>query len=316
MVITWMNLADHAIAKAWDEDPRGFHTPRTARADAQVSLAVFEAVNSVDRRYTSYLSLAPAEAGASADAAAAAAAHAVLCALLPAQKSTFDDALIVALAQVPDGAGEAAGVAAGTRAGVAAMSRAALKPVTPVSPYRPRVTPGAYIDPGLPSIQPFDLAMPPFVLTTAADLRPAAPPPLSSETYARDLEEVRRLGAKETRDRSADKNLLARAWLEIDLARVVEDVARRPGRSLVDNARLYARADLAMEDTWLAVMEAKMHYGTWRPITAIRNADQDGNAATTHEPGWEPLLRTPTHVARRALSTVMTPLPPSTATSR
>ena len=80
MVITWMNLADHAFAKAWDEDPRGFRTEKTARAGAQVSLAVVEAVNSVDRRYTSYLSLAAAEAGASADA--------------------------------PDGADEAAGVAA------------------------------------------------------------------------------------------------------------------------------------------------------------------------------------------------------------
>jgi hypothetical protein len=175
------------------------------------------------------------------------------------------------------------------------MRRAALPAGATLAAYRPRTTPGAYVDPGLPAIQPFDLAMPPWFLRGAAELRPPGPPALGSARYARDLDEVRRLGAKAGSERTPAQTLLAPALLYVDYAALLRDVARRPGRTPLRNARMYALAYMAGDDGWLAVMEAKMHFENWRPITAIRNAADDGNDATTAVPDWEPLLRTPPH---------------------
>ncbi len=294
VVVTWMKLADYAEGKAWEAN-HAYRTAKNTRATAQVALAMFEATNAIERRYTPYLAGITAPAGASVHAAAAHAAHTVLSTLHPDQKKTFDEALIITLASVPDGLGKTAGADVGKRAGAAAMRRAALPEATPLTPYRPRTAAGAYIDPGLPSILPFDVAMPPFFLKTAAELRPAGPPPLASERYARDLDEVRRLGAKVSTERPADRGLLASSLLNIDYATLLADIARRPGRTPAENARMYALAHMAGDDGWLAVMEAKMHFGNWRPMAAIRNADEDGNDRTAMVPDWEPLLRTPTH---------------------
>lgn len=294
VIVTWMDVADHAVVKAGEGNPR-WRTAANTRGHAQVALAMFEAVNAVEGRYTSYLGTPRAAAGTSAEAAAASAAHTVLMKLHPDQQKKFDDALTVSMAQVPEGAAKTAGVELGTQTANAVMARAALPSGAVIPPYRPLTTAGAYIDPGLPSIQPFDLVMPPFFLSTADELRPAGPPALTSERYARDIEEVQRLGAKESKERPADKTLLARPWLSINYSAIVGDVTSQAGRSLSQNARLYALCEMIAEDTWLAVMEAKMHFRTWRPITAIRNADTDGNDATVRDDAWEPLLRTPTH---------------------
>ena len=294
VVVTWMDVADWALAKAWEAD-RTFRSAANTRAYAQVALAMFEAVNAVDRRYTPYLGDVTASPGASAEAAAAHAAHAVLAKLLPQQQKAFDDALAVSLAHVPAGPAREAGAAVGRAAAASAMHRAALPEGAALAHYRPRTAPGAYVDPGLPSILPFDVRMPPFFLKSADEIRPAGPPPLSSERYARDLDEVRRLGAKESAERTPLQTLTASSLLWIDYAALLRDVARQPGRTLAQNARLYALVAMVQEEAWLAVMDAKMHFGTWRPITAIRNADDDGNDRTTGVPDWEPLLRTPTH---------------------
>lgn len=294
VVVTWMNIANLVSVKV-DEANTHARTPANSRSNAQVALAMFEAVNAVEGRYRSYLGLPAAPAGTSAEAAAASAAYTVLAAIFPDQKKLFDDALTVSLGAVADGAGKTAGVDLGKRAAAAAMARAALPAGTVPVHYRPVTQPGEYIDPGLPSILPFDLLVPPFFLARADELRPAGPPALASKRYAQDLDEVLRLGGKASKDRPADKTLLARAWLRINYSAVVGDVARLPGRSLSQNARMYALCEMVSEDTWLAVKEAKLHFRTWRPITAIRNADQDGNDATTRDEAWEPLLRTPPH---------------------
>ena len=293
-VTTWMEVAEHAVSEA-DGATSVKRTPGTSRVTAQVALAVFTATNSIELRYESYLELPAPAAGASAEAAAAAAAHAVLVAIYPDQQKTFDDALLISLAGVPDGDAEKAGVEQGKLAAAAAMKRSALPADAVLDPYRPLTEPGVYIDPGLPSILPFDTALPPYFLTRIDELRPTGPPALASPRYARDLEEVRRLGAKDSQERPADKGLLARPWLWINYQPMIADIARRPGRSLTQNARLYALTNMAIEDAWSAIMEAKMHFARWRPITAIRNADRDGNDATTRDPAWEPLLKTPTH---------------------
>jgi PAP2 superfamily len=294
VVVTWMNIADQVVVRA-DENNTRARTPANSRSNAQVALAMFEAVNAVEARYRSYLGTPSAPAGTSAEAAAAAAAHTVLAALFPDRKKLFDDALTVTLARVADGPGKTAGVDLGRRTAAAAMARAALPAGTPYAHYRPEARPGEYIDPALPSILPFDLLLPPFFLARPDELRPAAPPALASKQYARDLDEVKRLGGKDSSERPADKTLLARAWLRINYSAIVGDVARQPGRSLSQNARMYALCEMAAEETWLAVKEAKLHFRRWRPITAIRNADQDGNDDTPRDEAWEPLLRTPPH---------------------
>ena len=107
----------------------------------------------------------------------------------------------------------------------------------------------------------------------------------------------------------------------MDVTPAMRQVADLPGRTLVQNARMYALQAMAQHDTGLAMAESKMHYGFWRPVTAIRNADQDGNDATQRVPGWEPLLNTPMHpeyvcghcINARTTATVMSrePLPPA-----
>lgn len=295
VVVQWMTVAADAgdvASKSGDPDWR---TAKNTRADSQVALAMFEAVNAVERRYTPYLEGVVAPSGASPDAAAAAAAHAVLSAMYPDQAKSFDTVLTVSLAAVPDGASETAGVELGKRAAEAAMRRASLPAGVSLEGYRPATRPGVYIDARLPSIKPFDTAMPPYFLQSASELRPAGPPPLTSARYARDIEEVRRLGAKNSKERPAHWTPMAKAYLWSDYHALVTDVARRPGRSLSQNARLYAMTYMVADDAWLTIMDAKMHYATWRPITAIRNADQDGNEATTRDADWTPLLPTPTH---------------------
>src|SRR5437762_11332467 len=159
VVVTWMNIANQVSVKP-DEDNTRARTPANTRSNAQVALAMFEAVNAVECRYRSYLGLPAAPAGTSAEAAAISAAYAVLTVLFPDQKKLFDDALTVSLAHVADGDGKTAGVELGKRAAVAAMARAALPAGTAYAHYRPRTKAGEYIDPGLPSILPFDLLMP------------------------------------------------------------------------------------------------------------------------------------------------------------
>lgn len=294
-VSDWMDLTN----AVWEADgeaagPQG-RTARTSRADAQVALAMFEALNAVERRYESYLGTPPAEPGTSALAAATAAAHGVLNSLFAGQTEMFEPALTLALAGVPDGPAEDAGVALGRRVAAAVVARAALPDGAVLVQYRPPTAPGVYVTPGLGSILPFDLAVPPFLLDSVSAIRPPPPLALTDARYAADLEEVRRLGGADSPDRPADKTLLARIALEVDYDVILGDVARRPSRSPVENARLHALARMAADDTWSAIMDAKMHYATWRPVTAIRNADLDGNDGTALQADWRSLLPTPTH---------------------
>lgn len=289
----WNDVADQLHEAAY-ETPN-WRTAKNTRGHAQMALAMFEAVNSIHGSSHSHYGLARAAGDVSAEAAASAAAHAVLIALFPDDKKPLEEALAVALAGIADGAAEDAGVLQGRRAAELVMRRSAVPEGQTLPTYRPLTTVGKYIDPRLPSILPFDVMMPSFFLKDASALRPGPPPALDSATYAADLEEVRLLGAKTSTQRPADKTLLAKSWLNIDYSALIARVANRPGRTLLANTRLYALAWAAIEDSWLSIMDAKMHFATWRPVTAIRNADADGNPATLHDPSWESFLPTPTH---------------------
>jgi len=126
-------------------------------------------------------------------------------------------------------------------------------------------------------------------------VRPAAPLAVTSERYARDLDEVRRLGSKTSTERTPHQTLMARYRITPDMMPALRLVADGGSRRPVDNARLFALYNMINDDALLAIADAKLQYNYWRPITAIRNAETDGNPATKGDAGWEPLIATPNH---------------------
>ena len=128
---------------------------------------------------------------------------------------------------------------------------------------------------------------------------PAGPPPsLTSATWARDYNEVKALGSKNSTQRTPEQTAIAKFWeatAPVVYWPVARSVANAPGRDVTDNARLLAVAAMAMDDALTAVFDAKYMYTFWRPITAIRNGELDGNDATVAEPGWTPFIDTPMH---------------------
>ena len=258
-------------------------TPPAVRAIALVQTAVREAVE--------------AAPGASVEAAVAAANRATLAKLLPAQQASIDKAYQAALAAVADGPAKEAGIAAGEQAAAGVLARRAADKPVPVADYRPHAAAGVYVPTAAPAAPHWSRRLP-WLMASPAQFRPAAPPALESAAWARDFDEVKRLGARDSTQRSAEQTAIARFW-EYSLPpiyfNVVRSVAEQPGRGVARNARLYAAAAQAMDDALIAVFDAKYHYHFWRPVTAVRNADIDGNAATERDAAWTPLVEAPMH---------------------
>lgn len=138
----------------------------------------------------------------------------------------------------------------------------------------------------------------PWLLASPSQFRPGPPPSLTSERWARDYAEVKALGGKVSAARTAEQTEMARFWettLPPVYHGVVFSIALMPGREVTRNARLLAAVTQAADDALIAVFDAKYQYGFWRPITAIRNGDQDGNEATERDPAWVPFIETPMH---------------------
>lgn len=294
VVSDWSEGADKIAGE--ESSPGGQYTPNQATdcAGTNVAIAMFEAANAADRRYVSYLKVAPAP-GASGEAAVAVAAHGVLAANFPGRKAGLDEALAFSLAQVADGPAKTAGVALGETAAKAALARPCFDASRAAPPYRPRAAPGVYIAAALPVLPDFYRQAVPFVLTSLDEVKVPPPPPLASARYAADFDEVKRLGGKASVARTLSQTAAAKFWQGFETAPMMRAIAAMPGRTLVRNARLYALAAVTSSDAGTALILAKLDYNGWRPITAIRNADEDGNPATERDAGWEPLLRTPNH---------------------
>jgi hypothetical protein len=289
IVIDWADFANRINNKVEQR------SPVSVAANAQLALAMFEAANAVDRRYRSYLGIDPAAPGASEDAAVMAAAHAVLAACYPDQKKMIDENYAVALEQLPNDAARRAGIAVGETVAAKAMTHGVLDKSVDQQPFRPATSPGIWVGAQLPVFDTWFQALQPFAIGRVDALRPPPPPALTSERYARDLEEVKRLGGKQSTERTEHQSRMARYRITPDLTPMLRRISDLPGRSTVQNARMFARVAMTEFDEGLAMVDAKMHYQFWRPITAIRDADQDGNAATSREPTWVPFINTPNH---------------------
>ena len=293
-VSEWMDFAQ-AIQTAAAPPPTAPRTPDHERATTHVALAMFEALNAIDRRYESYLGMAPADSKASQDAAAATAAHDVLAAHFPGQKAALDESYAIALETVTDQRARDTGVAIGKSAAVMAMAAGGIDPAIPQPPYRPRAQAGIWVPTQLPVFDPYMTAFKPWIIERADSVRPGPPPELTSERWAKDYEEVKRVGGKASTDRTPHETLMARYRITPNIMPSFRLAADAPGRSAVQNARMFAMLEMIDDDVMMAIIDAKVHYDFWRPITAIRNGDQDGNDATAPDPAWEPLITTPNH---------------------
>jgi hypothetical protein len=286
------------------------------RTMAIVNVAVFDAVNAISGRYPKSGRLdANAAADASIDAAVAAATRGTLGKVLPQVQKDVDAAYVAALANVAEGAAKTAGIAIGEKAAAAILAMCANDGAMAPDTYVPATTPGVYVLTGTPAAPHWGRRKP-WVMTSGDQFRPAAPPALGSDVWARDYNEVKTLGGKSSTQRSAAQTDIARFWeatltsLYYPLARTV---ALQTGREVTQNARLMAVVGMAMDDAVIAVFDAKYAYGFWRPVTAIRNGDKDGNNATDVDTAWTPFIDTPPHpeypcghcIVASALATVL-----------
>jgi hypothetical protein len=269
----------------------------TARAITMVHLAMFEAVNSIDLRYTPYRTRLPADPNANREAAAVSAAHSVLVRVYPAQAAELDKALHTSLSAISDDAARAEGIKVGEQAGAAIFAERSGDGLDAPNNYRPFTVPGRYV----PTVLPIGSTVKdvkPFSLKSANQLRPAAPYSLKSSQWAKDFNEIKKMGAKVGSVRTAEQTEIARFWQLTGPATynpVIRQLAAVGNFDLLDNARLFALFSMATADASIAIFDAKYAYNFWRPVTAIRNADLDDNSATERDPSWEPFIPTPMH---------------------
>ncbi|MEU6918749.1 vanadium-dependent haloperoxidase [Streptomyces olindensis] len=293
VVTEWMRTADATIdAEARPGPPESFIW------HAYVSTAVYNAVVGVEGRFAPYKWDGRAPRAASSAAAAASAAHHMLRHHFPGAGPRLDAALTDTLATIPDGEAEEAGVAFGKRAAahIIELRRDDGRGATVPFPARPR--PGVW-RPTPPGHEPFASAwmgrVRPLLLDSPGQFRPGPPPALRSARYAKDLAELAHYGGRTGSHRTPGQTETARYFVALDLLGALGDHAARHGLGIAETARLYAAANTAQADAVIAAWDAKLHYGTWRPVTAIREADTDGNPATRADRHWEPLLLTPAH---------------------
>ncbi len=293
-VCEWMEFADivqTAAAPASAMGKPGEHD----RAMTQTALAIFEALNAIDRRYESYLGMPAADRSASLDAAAATAAYRVLLAHFPSQKTALDESHAIALQTVGDEKARAAGQAIGDAAAAMALRAGQIDASVKQVPYLPRAQSGVWVPTQLPVFAPHAIAFKPWILPKVDAVRPAPPPSMGSARWAQDYEEVRRVGGKKSSDRTPHEGLMARYRITPNMMPTMRLAADAPGRRAVQNARMFAMSGMIVDDALMATAEAKLHYNFWRPVTAIRNGDGDGNPATAPDAAWEPLIATPNH---------------------
>lgn len=271
--------------------------PLQARNIAMVHLAMFDAINSIEPRYTPYRVQLQVPDSASREAAASAAAHFVMARLYPGQLKAIDAALQAALAAVPVGDAKAQGIQLGEKVAAALLEERSKDGAIAPDTYRPHAAAGAYV-PTVTPAGPHWGAVRPFAMKSGSQFRPGAPYALNSAQWVKDYNEVKRMGAKNGSGRSAEQTDIARFW-EFTGADTYNSPTRQISAAknlgLLENARLFALASLATADGFIAVFDAKYAYSFWRPVTAIRNGDMDGNDATERDAAWEPLIPTPMH---------------------
>ena len=295
IVVEW-NATAVSTALAAGQGP----VPQT-RSMAIVAVAVNDAVNAISGRYATYDDVGLPPSNASAEAAAAGAAHRALTTLYPSQSAALDAAFAASLSAHAISASDPS-IAFGESVADAIValrsndgSAFAQFPYTAPGAGSPGVwvpTPPANLAallPGWGGVQP-------WVLRAGSQFRPDEGPSLTSEEYARDFNEIKEIGSLTSATRTAEQTNIARFWLTS--AAVIWDGALRAvavarGLDISETAHAFALVNVAGADAAIACWDAKYAFNFWRPITAIHNADVDGNPLTAPDPAWVPLAPTP-----------------------
>jgi hypothetical protein len=301
-LVSPLTAASANVVTDWDEKAVALIQPRMVppvgyRAMAIVHIAMFDAVNSIEPRYRPYHAQLPATRETSKEAAAAAAAGAVLTKLLPDVASDIQAALKSYLLAIPDSDAKSNGIKLGDAVAAKILEARAADGSSAPDAYRPVTTPGVYI-PTAPTVTSQWPNLTPFAMTSPSQFRPDPPIALESDQWAKDYNEIKELGEKNSSKRSARQTEDARFWLltgPLSTHPLHRQIAMRKEMSVIDSARFMAVVTAAEADAAIAVMDAKYKYGFWRPVTAIRNGDIDGNDATEREATWQPIDNTPMH---------------------
>ena len=267
-----------------------------------VQAAVYNAVVGITRRYSLYKSNAQAAPTASPQAAAAAAAHRVLMTYyghVPAAATRLADAYAASIGALPNDPSTTAGLQYGRQSAERLVALRAedgrYGPNTfdmPLATGVWRPTPPA----NAPFFAKFLCETTPLMIDSPTQFRPVPPPALTSAEYAADFEEVKAFGSKEGSSRTplqTETGLFISSVPGPPLHAGLRDLTVRREMDISDRARLFAAVSMSIADAVIACWECKVHFGLWRPSTAIELAEEDGNPATTAASGWEPLIPNP-----------------------
>jgi hypothetical protein len=292
-----LQLAHADVLTEWNQKAvelvysQGLAGGHQTRAIALMHVAIFDAVNSIDGRYSPYRTKLSANPATSKEAAASSAAYAVLVKLFPKQQASLRKDYDASLAAVPDGQPKSDGIALGEKVAAEIIASRAGDGSEVTEDYKPSTTPGVYVPTTVPVFSTWGRVKP-WVMKQGSQFRPAPPPVLSSTTWTQDYNEVRELGRTDSARRTADQTEAARFWLftgpgTYNPIALQLSAARKLG--LVENARMLALLAIASADAHIAIFDGKYAHNFWRPITAIRN---DTTAPDTR---WTPVRDTPMH---------------------
>lgn len=313
--------------------------PLAARNLAILHCAIYDAVNAISRTHQPCHFASVAKEGTSIEAAAASTAHQVAMVLYPSRRADFEALLNKSLAAIADGEAKTNGIDLGVQVARETISwRAGDNSSTAVS-YLPsddvgrwRRTPPFFRPPELPqwrwvtpfaltNVSQFQSAAPPklrglrvvkeneresvmpFAMTNAGQFCPPGPPGLNSPRYARDFNEVKKLGSKLSTNRTPEQAQIARFWSDFSYTvtppghwnEIARTIVRSRKTTLEENARIFALLNIALADAAIVAWDAKYIHDSWRPVTAIQQADRDDNDETEPDASWESLLATPSH---------------------
>lgn len=272
-----------------------------SRTVAMVNTAMYDAVNRTYNGAGHYYNQNVTAPGGNVRAAASVAAHDVLVSVDPSHASTYDAALASSLALVGAGTAKENGKATGAAYAAAMLTNRLNDGSAAVVPYVPGTLPGQWrpTPPGFaPAAGPQWADVKPFLITSVDQFRAAPPPALTSAQYTAAFNEVKEIGALNSATRTADQTASALFWDTSNgmaWIRIGVDIMADDGMSTLDNARVMAKLSTAIADSFISVWDTKYEYNFWRPVTAIREGDTDGNDATLADPNWSPLFATPPH---------------------
>jgi hypothetical protein len=294
IVIDWSNTAFEAVGGAAEP-----HALLASRSHAMMHIAIHDALNAIVPLYEQY-TYHGQSTGADPFAATASAAATVLKALWPANAPMIDTKLAESLAGIADGPAKTMGIETGMASAQAILDLRAGDGAyqDPIGIIPVSTVPGVYntVPPFTFAFAPFWKDMQPFSLESPDQFRSSPPPALTSPTYARDFNEIKAVGSLNSTTRTADQSAYAKWWYELsDIGwnRIARIKAAEFDRGLFMTARMFALLNMALADGYIAGWDSKYFYNFWRPYTAIRAADTDGNDATVADPNWEPAEPTP-----------------------